>query len=220
MSRAEIKVFRHTDHVGNIFGTGLIEGGIEEARQIGKAIESSQDVLWHAYSPNTKRHLGTVVLAMFPDKPTEDVRETAEYLVLSGRITINDELTYEPIKKIPFTHAMNVAINERRAMGFFLNDSDVFLTDRDDLKTYSVMASTLAKTVLPIESDSLICAREYIIPSFRAKLMQVTLGNMAAKEYANWYNENQQGNPLARVHVMNISKDGEDYSLQDEYGTL
>lgn len=97
----------------------------------------------------------------------------------------------------------------------FVKVSDRF----SGVSTYSDMAANMADIITEY-TNSLLCAREFFYPSFRAKMTHSKLDERSSMWYVDYYCLEVEWNPDARTQTQIVERKGLNYRLSDEYGYL
>jgi len=90
--------------------------------------------------------------------------------------------------------------------------SDLYYTRQNPISSFTYMASNVAKGVLgryteeDLSENVLLCAREFILPVLRAKLVLLNNGSKDMSEYVDWYTDTQEATDHSRLTVTRIDK--------------
>lgn len=220
-NKYHLHFIRHGEHKGKLILPELTEKGVAEARAVGEHIcKIIKDEKCYGMSVNEPRFIHTTTLALMPSLPIEQVCKVSERLSKTGGIVTDDKLDYRTMLHAGFKKDMLSAFNVGRAMRFIVDESDNYLEGYDALSTLGTMSEGIAELIRTTAQNTIFCARELVMPSFRSKMTEMRLGRTAMDDYADWYGSNEEWNPNARTHIVSIEINGSDYHLVDEYGSL
>lgn len=216
----DIFLIRHTDHGPRNFVPGLTQVGYNEAVAIGHSLPNDIEIAYTPLTPH-QRHLSTVALALYPDTPPETISDLSSNLIAANKIVIDNDLNYLPLDmSTDFGQSMLEASNNGRGLEFLVTKSDAYLGKYVNISTYKTMSQKLAEKLLTIQNMSyLICTREYMIASLRARIIQEKIGKRAVSDYIEYYNHNEESIASARMNITHISThDDEQYAIEDGFG--
>lgn len=219
-----INFIRHGDHkrIGKeLLFCGLTKRGCDEARELhtGLSLDAAKTI---AYSVNNLRSIGTIALALCPELSNDRVETAAQALIQNCTLRVDDGLDYMREEREEYYTKLEAAFFASDALSFFVHKSDDFSNNR--LSTYSTMASEVAKRIITkcTSGNTVILAREFFYPSFRAKLIEIKDGRERRDHYASWYGDNMEWNPETRRKVSGVihleSENG--FVLCDSYGMV
>ena len=213
---SELIFMRHGNHIpdsnDNELFSGLTSSGCDEMRLIGSRLVQQE---MKAYTVNNDRSLGSVALALDPEITNGALAEEVSSLVGCGKIKVDNRLQYLEHENPVFQEGLEEAFFAGECLKFFVKESDRFL----GVSTYSCMASNIADIITEY-TDSLLCAREFFYPSFRAKMTHLKLGEKLSMHYVDYYCSEVELNPDARIQTQTVEIRGSNYRLTDEYGHL
>lgn len=216
---------KHT--IGEKVGDDLLEltpRGYEEARQISstlrqKRIDFSKTTI---LTKNNVRSVSTAIIALMSYLTNGEEIAASLPLMQQRRLFLTKGLGYTKFSddEQDIRQKFDTAYTHGRTMEFYVRESDVLLKRNPRLSTYSTLAGRVAALALaePTYKQRLICANEFFWPSFRAKSLELTKGLSVRDDYVEWYMENKELNPAARLDIATIIKLGDVYSVQDDYG--
>lgn len=210
-----ITFIRHGEHQEGELFNGLSSIGCAEMRVL--EIDRSKELL--GVAPNMPRFIGSTALALDPSIEDAKLEYVSEQMILEGRIRINDQLDYkDPSLNEDFMNAMFEAYEEGRNLRFFVEESEKYM---GDISKYSSMARAIGLSILANFSENqLICAREFFVPSFRAKISDIASGVDVMNDYVEWYESCRELNPNARKDLVVILHDDDEYYLKDDFGEI
>jgi len=221
---SNIDFIRHGDHKavdGESLYCGLNECGCNEARLLQNRLNLTGNKII-AYSVDNLRSIGAITLALNPEIDNAEVEGVAKTLVANGIICTDNRLDYARQERSDYREDLDIAFFTSKALRFFVNRSDRFQTD--GFSTYSTMASEVARRIVNSRDgdDTIVLAREFFYPSFRAKLIEAKDGVGKRDYYADWYGEHVEWNPDARKQVNKVigCPNRRGFILRDEYGEI
>lgn len=216
----QIDIIRHGDHTRPYIVPGLSEQGVAEAVEVGRQIGAKDAVGWLAVVGSAPRYIHTATIALFPGVSATVVPLLSDLQTRRGNLIASDDFIYRPMVQPDFKRAMLSAYEFGRAMEFLMSQSDSYLRDHE-LSTYSTMAAVIARSIITHQDrDTLFCAKELFRPCFRARVTQERHGVGSAADYAEWYMDKQEQNPIGRTSVMRIEQEEDDYLLSDACGEV
>lgn len=225
---------RHSEHEGD----RLTDKGAQEAHSLRDRLRGMEfcppepnpdDALRgevsRAWSADTFRSLATTALALTSPAAHHTLEQHVQHLMRTGVLHSDSRLRYTKFSKDDdaIRDAYQEAYDQGRTMEFYLHHSDDFLTNNPSLSTHRTLAAEVARRTLADlrgQMPRLVCTREFFWPNFRAAVFE-DLGNRAERDrYIEWYCSEKERNPLARTDIAQVSSDGDQIVMQDDYGTL
>lgn len=214
---SELVFMRHGKHIpdgyDNELFSGLTRSGCDEMRSIGFRL--LKHGIEKACTVNNDRSLGSVALVLDPEISNDTLAEEIDYFVRSGKIKVDTRLQYLDYDNPVFQENLEEAFLAGECLRFFVKASDRF----SGVSTYSDMAANMADIITEY-TNSLLCAREFFYPSFRAKMTHLKLGERSSMQYVDYYCSEVEWNPDARAQAQIVERKGLNYRLSDEYGYL
>lgn len=248
----DLYFIRHGEHnteTDNSFEKDqLTDQGIAECRNIGLAIFEEQNLF--AFTINNRRSTATVMIAMDPDLEYE--RESHEEFFKKsyqkGKIRFLESMAYISEGDKRFFDGLKEAFYNKQTLRFLVNQSDSYREESGiPISSYSTMAFDVSRIILKYyeicnswkpsnlnqgekhKFSRLFCAREFIYPSFRSKLIELLLGSKERDRYVDWYTDNKEWQSKSREDISKISIEVVDSQnngtnariyLKDDYGEI
>jgi|688.fasta_scaffold00232_40 hypothetical protein len=222
---------------------GLLNEGVVEARSVGERLELDPDYTV-VFTIENDRSLATSFLVLYPDKDLEE--HNIGQCLANGKIKTSPQLGYKPVNDPTFSSMVGRAFKQGTNLAFLVGQSDSYrLSTGNEVSSYTAIAyevalivdkyikicqswpSRASKRNEHLALQRVFCAREFVYPCFRAKLLEQVEGIDARDAYVRWYGESMEWNSAARTDVSTIciehiyaSESFDRITISDEYGTL
>jgi|GEM_PF-1468123 len=208
----KLSCIRHAQHIPSekdVFheGIGLTDSGIRESLEIRAKLLGNNEFTEIA-TFNHVRALGTLAVVIGGDK---DIHST-DNIISDTRLSYDENLDYLDPGEGEFGSLLLESYLENRNFPFLVNMSDLYYTRQNPISSFTYMASNVAKGVLgryteeDLSENVLLCAREFILPVLRAKLVLLNNGSKDMSEYVDWYTDTQEATDHSRLTVTRIDK--------------
>lgn len=230
----------HTDSVSP-HSSGLTERGRDEARAVGVKLNINLNET-RAFSVDNIRSLASVALALYPDTRDEEITDTVLRLRESQQLSVTPRLSYMPVEDSKFEERLADSFYQSRALRFLVDKSDEHvLAGGKRMSSYTLLANEAARALkyfhqkYVLDDEILLqdakdvyrvfCGREFVYASFRAKLLENTLGVEARDNYIAWYSSNVEWSREARediatTKIFKSKNNSTEFSLKDSYGEM
>lgn len=223
-----ISFVRHGEHHPEHKNPALTHRGIEEGEILRHIIKTDPERTM-GYAFPTRRSLATVALAINPSVTSENLYLSTFDLLARRRLAVSSDLSYLSNPHEEFKASIDAASKVGRGLAFLVKDSDTFL----DQSPHEI--STLSRTSFQVSRfversittnankdvrDIVVCAREFVYPSFKAALIARNQGQDAANTYADWYGENKELVDSVRLDVATLFVEPSGITVQDAYSSL
>lgn len=223
-----ISFVRHGEHTPGHKNPALTHRGIEEGEILRQSINTDPERTV-GYAFPAQRSLATVALAINPTVNSENLYSSTFNLLAKGRLAVSSDLSYLSNPHEEFKASIDAASKIGRGLAFLVKDSDTFL----DQSPHEI--STLSRTSFQVSrfveqsvaanadkdiSDIVVCAREFVYPSFKAALIARKQGQGAANDYAEWYGDNKELVDSVRLDVATLYVEPSGITAEDTYSSI
>jgi hypothetical protein len=202
-------------------GLGLSETGLQEALAIRKSLGGDRQFT-EVVSFDHIRALGTLAVVIFSDQH----EYAADKLESDPRFSYDAGLDYLDPGDGEFGTRLFEAYLSNRNFLFIVNHSDGYFSSQDPISSFTYMSSITARSILDKinlrksnNDDILLCAREFILPALRAKLIRLNDGDSEMQDYVNWYSRSQEAVDSARLTITEITAGNDHFVFSDAYKT-
>ncbi|MCA9330266.1 hypothetical protein KDA11_06460, partial [Candidatus Saccharibacteria bacterium] len=167
------------------------------------------------------RAVGTLAIVT----ATEDAPEAIDLDTLrtDPRLSFNDIYDYIPPGEEEFGTRLFESYMANKNFRFLATESDKYYRANNPISSLRYMASTVAENVLNEASDeaeTLVCAREFILPSLRAALIRLNESDQSMMNYIEWYEATQEAKDAARLHISTVTPLAEEgFLITDAYSS-
>lgn len=223
-----ISFVRHGEHTPGHKNPALTHRGVEEGEILRQSINANPERTV-GYAFPARRSLATVALVISPEVNGENLYSSTFNLLAKKRIAVSNDLSYLSNPHEEFKATIDAASIVGRGLEFLVKDSDAFL----DQSPHEI--STLSRTSFQVSrfieqsinvtrgkniDDIVVCAREFVYPSFKAALIARKQGQDAANDYAEWYGENKELIDSVRLDVATLHINPSGITVEDSYSSI
>jgi hypothetical protein len=223
-----ISFVRHGEHTPDDKNPALTYRGIEEGEILRHIIKSDPERTM-GYAFPARRSLATVALAINSSVNSENLYPKTFDLLAKRRLAVSSDLSYLANPHEEFKASIDAASKVGRGLAFLVKESDSFLErspheistlSRTSFQVSRFIEHSIAANVNQDISDIVVCAREFVYPSFKAALIARSLGQNAANNYADWYGANKELVDSVRLDVATLYVEPNSITVQDAYSSL
>ncbi|MBN9398528.1 hypothetical protein J0I05_04955 [Candidatus Saccharibacteria bacterium] len=223
-----ISFVRHGEHTPEHKNPALTHRGIEEGEILRQRINTDPErTIGYAFP--ARRSLATVALAINPAVNSENLYSSTFKLLAEKRLSVSSDLSYLGNPHEEFKSSIDAASKIGRGLAFLVKDSDTFLDQspheistlsRTSFQVSRFVEQSIAANVDKDIDDIVVCAREFVYPSFKAALIARKQGQGAANDYAEWYGENKELVDSVRLDVATLYVEPNGITIEDTYSSI
>lgn len=220
----KLSYIRHAQHIpmnreAVYESLGLTETGLQEARSLHDSLGDGRDFT-RIVTFDHIRALGT--LSVVTD-PLQSLNSEPS-IIRDPRLEYDEDLDYIDPGEDEFGRLLFEAYMQDRNFQFLAKESDRYYSVDAPISSLTYMASSIATEVLrrshtaDENADVLLCSREFLLPSLRAKLIKLNEDEATMFEYIDWYTQSEEAKDHARQTITVIESTAEgSFMLMDAF---
>lgn len=223
-----ISFIRHGEHTLRQENPALTHRGIEEGEILRQCINADPERTT-GYAFPARRSLATVALAMSPAINSDNLYPSTFNLLREKKLSASGDLSYLTNPHEEFKASIDAASKIGRGLAFLVKDSDVFLDQspheistlsRTSFQVSRFIEHSITENINKDIDDIIVCAREFVYPSFKAALIARREGQNAANDYAEWYGANKELVDSVRLDVATLYVKANSITVEDTHSSI